>query len=275
MHEHDAAVSGLRGPDAPVSLLHRLVPTSPWSPLGLLYNVLGSGVVALFLSAVKAPAVGTFLGAGLAAIVTAYVLAPGRYQWLRIVSAAALAFLVPFVIVTVGDLILGHSITNPDRSTTYSVPGEDEPKPTGGGSPTEPKAPPAIQVNPNPVGCGQVAVGLSAPCGELTVQSTGQVPLKVTHVDVPTSADFIVHDAGCIGAVLVPGETCSFLVTFAPAAEGERTAIFVIHQNIPAPDRGTAVQLSGLGGPAGPISAEPVPGGPGGEGEPAGEAGGS
>lgn len=233
--------------------------------MGLLYNVLGSGVVALFMSAIKAPAAGTFVGAALVAVVTAYVMAPGRYQWLRIISAAALAFLIPFAVVTIGELILGHSIANPDRSTTYSVPGEDKPESTGHvpQTPIDPKTPqgiPAIQVTPNPLACDhEVAVGSSDLCGELTVLSTGQAPLKVTHFDAPTSADFRVDDLSCLDAILIPGASCKILVTFEPKGEGKRTGSFVIHQNIPAPDKGMTVELSGFGGPAAPISGEPIP----------------
>lgn len=247
------------GPVPPPPRSRKYAPPSPLSPVGLLLNVIGSGVVALLLSTVKAPEPGTIIGAGIMALVTALVLTPGRRQWLRVVGAAAVAFLLAFTGITIPELFLGHSLANPDRATTYSVPGKKEPvnNPSGGGGGSQPGVGvPDIVITPDVVDCGTVDLGSIGTCSTI-VWSTGTANLRITRIDSPDPAGEFTVD-GCVGLSLPPEAACELHITFTPAAADTRTAQIVVHQNIPLPDRGTVVTLTGTGG-AGPITTEPPP----------------
>ena len=77
---------------------------------------------------------------------------------------------------------------------------------------------------------------------------TGVAALHITSVDV-TGANKDDFQAGndCSNKTLEPGQTCTMTVQFQPSTAGERTAVLVIHQNIPLPDQGTPLHLVGTG----------------------------
>ena len=58
--------------------------------------------------------------------------------------------------------------------------------------------------------------------------------------------DFI-PSQDCVGISLDPSQTCDLKVSFQPTAAGPRQATLVIHQNIPWPDKGTTITLTGTG----------------------------
>ncbi len=93
---------------------------------------------------------------------------------------------------------------------------------------------------------GFVTVGESVPPRTYTVESTGDVPVTVSHVALSGSqaGDFPSID-GCTGDMLDPGESCSYQVGFAPSAIEDRFATASIHSSAPLPPR--ALPLRGFG----------------------------
>jgi hypothetical protein len=63
----------------------------------------------------------------------------------------------------------------------------------------------------------------------------------------PNSGDFTASN-NC-AQPLAPGQRCVLPVHFTPSQSGDRTATLVIHQNLPAPDHGTPLELTGTGTP--------------------------
>jgi hypothetical protein len=231
------------------------------SAQGLTLNAVGSGVTALALSAVHVPEVGAILGPALAAVVTAFIQTSGRRQWLRIVAAAGVAYLIAAAGITLPEVAIGRALANedsqstylpdqivPDAGTTTSDPPAGPPPPSGP-SGTEPNTEslPGIEPQPSVVDCGEGIVGDSVPCAEITVTSTGTVPLEISDVELENTEDFTVDAADCSGQQFAPGEGCVIFVEFTPAQEGERATRIVIHQNIPSPDQGTPVEVTGIG----------------------------
>ena len=110
--------------------------------------------------------------------------------------------------------------------------------PTGG---------PKIELDPaGTLNCGQADVGTSVQC-RVTIKSTGGAALDITGVVItgPNSGDFTVGN-DCAQS-LDPGQSCVLPVQFTPSQSGDRSATLVIHQNLPAPDHGTPLQLTGTG----------------------------
>lgn len=244
----------------------------PLAPAGLVVNVAASAVAALLLASLNVSGLGTVAGVLLIALVTAYLQTPGvspSGQWIRIGIGAVAAVVISVVGLTLPELALGHSLTNDAKGSTYPVtktdptttalPPQPQPQPQ-----PQPRKLPDIAVSPEVVECGEAEVGSSAECLELTVRSTGTAPLRITHVDPPAPA-FSVDIADCVGRTLATGETCLIKSTFTPSAAGPHETEIVIHQNIPSPDTGTVVQLTGqaveIGGPssATPLSEIPDP----------------
>lgn len=125
--------------------------------------------------------------------------------------------------------------------------GSVTPENHGGG-----QASPGIEVvprSPQALDCGQVPVGSSASCLQpVTITSTGGGQLHITGVEVtgPERQEFSAGSQ-CVGKALDRGEACDMQVRFRPAMPGQRTAVLVIHQNLPRPDQGTEVRLAGDG----------------------------
>ena len=108
---------------------------------------------------------------------------------------------------------------------------------------------PALELEPSKeLDCGQAHVGASPVSCEVTITSTGVAALSITGVET-TGANHADFKPGseCVGKRLEPNGKCTMRVEFQPAAEGQRNATLVIHQNLPAPDRGTPLQMQGFG----------------------------
>jgi len=103
---------------------------------------------------------------------------------------------------------------------------------------------PAIELAPP----GTLDFGSTQAPRNVTITSTGVVPLHITYVEVTgaNSGDFTVGDE-CKDKWLDPDQSCVMTVQFQPSAGGERSATLVIHQNLPPPDHGTPLQLAGTG----------------------------
>jgi hypothetical protein len=118
---------------------------------------------------------------------------------------------------------------------------------------------PAIEVAPQgALDCGTADIGTQLTC-QLTIKSVGSATLSITSAEITgtDSGDFAVNDT-CLGA-LEPAQSCVMSIQFQPSTAGDREATLVIHQNLPLPDHGTALELTGTGtGDPGP-SPSPAP----------------
>jgi hypothetical protein len=106
---------------------------------------------------------------------------------------------------------------------------------------------PQIELDPaGTLNCGQADVGTPVQC-QVTAKSTGGAALEITGVEItgPNSGDFTASN-NC-HQLLNPGQSCVLPVQFTPSQPGDRSATLVIHQNLPAPDHGTPLQLTGTG----------------------------
>jgi hypothetical protein len=106
---------------------------------------------------------------------------------------------------------------------------------------------PAIELDPaGTLNCGQADVGTPVQC-QVTIKSTGGAALDITGVEItgPNSGDFTASN-NC-HQPLNRGQRCVLPVQFTPSQSGDRSATLVIHQNLPPPDHGTALHLTGTG----------------------------
>jgi Putative Ig domain len=110
-----------------------------------------------------------------------------------------------------------------------------------------PPGSPGIELDPaGTLNCGQADVGTPVQC-RVTIKSTGGVALDITRVEITglNSGDFTASN-NC-AQPLAPGQRCVLPVHFTPSQSGERSATLVIHQNLPPPDHGTPLELTGTG----------------------------
>jgi hypothetical protein len=151
------------------------------------------------------------------------------------VSGATVTFIKP------GDCVIDANQAGNDK---YSPAPQAEQKiivtamPTGG---------PEIELDPaGTLNCGQADVGTPVQC-QVTIKSTGGAALDITSVEItgPNSGDFTAGNA--CAQPLGPGQSCVLPVQFTPSQSGARSATLVIHQNLPAPDHGTPLELTGIG----------------------------
>ncbi len=109
--------------------------------------------------------------------------------------------------------------------------------------------PPKIELDPaGTLNCGQADVGTPVQC-QVTITSTGGTALDITRVEItgPNSGDFVSFVGNNCAHPLPPGQRCVLPVHFTPSQSGDRTATLVIHQNLPPPDHGTPLELTGTG----------------------------
>src|SRR5262245_39157638 len=243
---------GRPGPRPLRGLRGELRQSDGFSLRGLFLAVLGSVVGASLTSAFGTGAWGALAGATVGPVVSTTFTAKragekGRVRNVTISLLSVGALLITVSGFSFADHIAGRSILpgTDDRAATFPVPNPPPAKKVAapGG--------PGIEVDPSPeaLECGDVAVGSNAPCLQpVTITSEGGSALDITTVEVTGSdqRDFTASDE-CVGKALDPGETCEMRVHFQPTMAGQRTATLVIHQNLPRPDRGTQVRLSGNG----------------------------
>jgi hypothetical protein len=118
---------------------------------------------------------------------------------------------------------------------------------------------PVAQVTPaSPSAFATTPQGTLSPSLTLTVSNGGQRNLSIAGLSFSGSdpADFLISSNGCLGSV-APGESCTLTVTFAPQAQGVRSATLQIASNDYA-DSPLSVPLSGTGDslPAGSLGAQ-------------------
>jgi hypothetical protein len=239
------------------SLRRELQYAQGFSAWALLLAVLGSVAGTIFTSAFGTGHWGILAGAAVGPVIsttfsTRYTGERGRVRNATIIILSIGALLITVTGFTFADHVAGKSVLpGPDPqagtffpasqpSSTPSVTLSSGPKRNG----------PAIQIQPSgPLDCGAAAISVATACPQaITITSAGTSALRIKSVVMAASdmQDFIPsHD--CVGKSLNPGQTCDLKVSFQPAAAGLRQATLVIHQNIPWPDKGTTVTLTGTG----------------------------
>ncbi|HEY3008833.1 MAG TPA: FHA domain-containing protein [Micromonosporaceae bacterium] len=250
----DAETAGTRpvepSDDRPPSLRKQLHDAPGFSGRALLLAVAGSVVGTVLSGFTGTDQWGRLAGAALVPIVAATFSTKragdaGRVRTVAIVVLSTAALAITWAGVSVADLAAGRSVVPGAASRTTTFPGlsldppESDPGPTTG---------PALVVT-GAVDCGSVFIGTRQACdARVTIRSTGNRPLRISRVEVtgPNDADFTVG-VECVNRSLDTDETCAMTVRFSPSAVGRREATLVIHQNLPPPDRGTAVAVAGIG----------------------------
>jgi hypothetical protein len=224
----------------------------------LLLAVLGSVAGTIFTSAFGTGHWGTLAGAAVGPVIstvfsTRYTGEKGRVRSTIIIILSIGALIITVTGFTFADRVAGKSILpgpDPQAGTFFSP--ASQPSSTSPVTPaSEPKRiGPAIQIQPSgPMDCGAAAIDAATACPQaITITSAGTDALRITSVVIAGSdmQDFIPsHD--CVGKSLDPSQTCDLKVSFQPTAAGPRQATLTIHQNIPRPDKGTTITLSGTG----------------------------
>jgi hypothetical protein len=247
--------------DRPRSLRHELQAAPGFSAGGLFLAIAGSAVGTVLTGAVGTGPWGTLAGATLGPVIsTAFsTKRAGEKGLVRSAAVAVLsagALLITVTGFSLADAAAGRSIVpgtgeRPGTFPVLSAAADGNGRDGGGGGDGGDLG---IRVQPpESLDCGEVAAGASAPCPQpVTVTSTGTAQLRITSVEVTgrDDGDFTAGDQ-CTGARLDTGESCQLTVEFHPSDAGGREATLVVHQNLPAPDRGTEVPLTGTGSAAG------------------------
>ncbi len=203
--------------------------------------------------------------AALTSVVATVIQTRGRGQWWRLTGGAGLAFALAVTGVSLPELGLHRALTNSNRPATF-VPPQLAPSittTTTTTTTTEPLSGPHLSVDPNPDTCPDTAVDQTVTCPVATITSTGSASLLVRSFEIvgPAAGEFqVVPDVtatdvtgttaagtSCLEKPLARDESCSVMVTFQPRQAGLRSATLIVHQNLPPPDTGTPVALSGHG----------------------------
>jgi FHA domain len=247
----------------------------PLAPTQLAVSAVAAAVTALLLSGLQVERLGqSWLGsigaAALTSVVATLLQTRGRGHLWRLAGGAGLALALAVGGISLPELGLHRALTNRDRPATFVPPrltpsATTEPPATTGpttttGPPvtTEPPAGPHISVDPTSVVCPAAAVGQAATCPVVTIRSIGSDPLLVRSFEIvgPAAGDFqVVADGNgtspaavsCLARPLAHDETCTVAVTFGPTQAGLRSGRLIVHQNLPRPDTGTPVDLTGQG----------------------------
>jgi hypothetical protein len=250
---------------------------SPLTPAQLALSAAAAAVTALVTSGLHVDRLGqSWLGsmgaAALTSVVATVIQTRGRGHWWRLTGGAALAFALAVTSVSLPELGLHRALTNPNRPATF-VPPQLTPSTTTTTTTTEPPAGPHLSVDPNPDACPDTAVDQATTCPVVTITSTGSASLLVrsfeivgpaadefqvvpeatsttatsTTVTGTTATSTTVTGTNCLGRPLPRNEVCTVEVTFQPKQAGLRSATLIVHQNLPAPDTGTPVDLIGHG----------------------------
>ncbi|RSM41643.1 hypothetical protein DMA12_23785 [Amycolatopsis balhimycina DSM 5908] len=97
---------------------------------------------------------------------------------------------------------------------------------------------------PESVACGATPVRTTTTC-TVAIRSVGASALRVSGIELD-GPDFAVDASACVGHDVEPGKRCTLVVSFTPAASGERVVDLTVHHNVPGP--AAFVELTGRGG---------------------------
>jgi hypothetical protein len=218
--------------------------------------VVGSVVGTVLAGSASAGPWGTLAGAAVTPVVSTTFAARragdrGRVAAVAIVLLSAAALVITVTGVSLADLATGKSVLPGNGSQSGSFPGVN----AGSVSPsdttdeqTSPSESASGSVSADPVDCGAVPVGSTTACPGAVLVYTGEGRLRITSVEI-VGADAGDFAAGseCVGKTLESGSECETGISITASAAGPRQATLVIHQTLPAPDRGTRVDLAGIG----------------------------
>lgn len=265
------AVSPTRPPWGPAEgrktpLRQELRDAPGFSANALLLAVLGAVVSTALTGAAGAGPWGTLVGAAIGPVVTTTFTTrkageKGRVRAAAIVIISLTALVITVVGIGIADRAAGRSVIpgTTDRPNTFPRPGGAGgavSSPTPSATSTSPSATfptgpvPVPAVAPQTLECPSTGVETSVTCPVLTITNVGGAALTVTGVEVTGDPDGVFTAGGdCVGSTLDPGMSCTMTVDFRPQASGPQSAVLVIHQNVPPPDTGTRVDISGVGEP--------------------------
>jgi len=260
-HPHDDAPAEQKTP-----LRQELREAPGFSTGALMLAVLGAVVSTTLTGAAGAGPWGTLVGAAVGPVVTTTFTTKkagekGRVRTAVIVILSLTALAITVIGIGIADRAAGHSVIpgTTDRAATFpqvNPAGNSSPTPSVTPSPTETgsagstlrtESVPVPAVDPLTLDCGQTSAGSTVTCPVLTIANIGPSVLEITAVEVTGDAadDFSARE-DCVGTMLNQGETCTMTVEFKPQSFGQRSAVLVIHQNVPPPDTGTRVSLIGV-----------------------------
>jgi hypothetical protein len=207
------------------------------SPGRLALDATATSVTSYLLAARDVDRFHTAVLAGAATLVTAFLQTRGPGQWRRVLVGAVLAFLLATGGITLSDVVFNHSPFNPNRPTTL-LPAKWDPRPNPG----------IVADPPSPVACPPSPIGGATEC-PIKIESTGSASLVVTSITLtgPAAEEFTLDGADCTGRSLAPGANCTLGLSFRPTQAGSGAATLVVHQNLPKPDTGTVIFVTGTG----------------------------
>jgi hypothetical protein len=177
-----------------------------------------------------------------------------RHRWRRIAVAVGIVLAVLVGVVTATTSSQPQStaaLTTVPPVTSATQPTSSTPS-SGTSATTGQPSDPGIRIDPAAAVCPATTIGQVTRCSDLTISSTGSASLVVRpplEVDGPAAGEFQVNADDCLGRPLPPGATCIIEVQFQPTAAEPRSATLTVHQNLPSPDTGTPVELTGRGIP--------------------------
>ena len=250
------------------SLRRDLQQAPGFSALALLLAILGSAVGTVITGSFGSGQWGALAGAVIGPVIsttfsTRRTGETGRVRSATIILLSAGALFITVTGFTFADQVVGRSVlpgAHQRTGTFFPVvngPGTPSVAPSSSGA-----ASPSLLPQPTGVlDCGTTAVGADTPCAQpVTITSTGTDVLRITNIDVtgPDGQDFTASQ-DCVGKSLDPSQTCDVQIGFHPAAAGPRQATLVIHQNLPWPDQGTKITLTGVGDGGPGLSPSPSP----------------
>jgi hypothetical protein len=233
------------------SLRRDLQQAPGFSTWALLLAILGSAVGTIITSAFGSAQWGALAGAAIGPVIsttfsTKRTGETGRVRSATIILLSAGALLITVTGFTFADQVVGKSVlpgAHQRLGTFFPLPKPPVTPPPSGDTP-------GIQVQPTgTLDCGTATVGVDTPCAQpVTITSTGTGVLRIISIDViePDGQDFIASQ-DCVGESLNPHQSCDVQIGFQPTAAGPRQATLVIHQNIPWPDQGARITLTGTG----------------------------
>jgi FHA domain/Abnormal spindle-like microcephaly-assoc'd, ASPM-SPD-2-Hydin len=231
------------------SLRSELRDAPGFSSGALLLAILGSVVGTVLTTAAGRGHWGSLAGAAIGPVVSTVFSRKLAGEKGRIRTAAVIILSAGALIITVTGISLTEKAVGKSVIPGASEGGTFIPEETDGPAPPPPKKPPpgdpGIEVAS--VDCGSVPVGTTNSCST-PIKSVGTEPLHITSVEMTDgdNAEFDISEK-CVGEWVAAGDSCELTVDFTPSAADQRTATIVIHQNLPSPDRGTEVQLTGTG----------------------------
>jgi hypothetical protein len=251
----------------PARSLRRDLQEAPgFSTWALLLAVLGSVAGTIITSAFGTGHWGILAGAAVGPVIsttfaTKHTGERGGIRNAIVIILSVGALLITITGFTFADHVVGKSILpSPDPRAGTFFPASQPSTPSFPASqPSTPSATPsdgsrskglAIQIQPSGLlDCGTAAVGAVAACPQpVTITSVGTDVLRITSIVMTgTDTQDFIPSQDCVGASLNSSQTCDLKVSFQPTAAGPRQATLVIHQNLPWPDQGTTITLTGTG----------------------------